>query len=78
MKALLSFADLYMQRSDWRDLALMKACLGAMGIFMGTFVTSGARLAVRVCTGIVFIGTYAVLMTKMIQLAISVFGTEEV
>ena len=35
MKCLFSYADKYLQKSSWKDLALIKLCLFAMGIMAG-------------------------------------------
>ena len=35
MKWLFRSADNYLKQSDWKDLALIKICLFAMGVFVG-------------------------------------------
>ena len=35
MKKLFEYADQYIQQSDWKDLAMIKFCLAAMGVLIG-------------------------------------------
>ena len=40
MKKLFCYADRYLEKSDWRDIAMLKFCLFSMGFFAG----KGGRL----------------------------------
>ena len=35
MKKLFGYADKYVKQSDWKDLAMIKFCLAAMGVLIG-------------------------------------------
>ncbi|MBQ9931489.1 MAG: sporulation protein YqfD [Firmicutes bacterium] len=43
MKKLFESADVYLSRSDWKDLALIKFCLFGMGLLVGSSVGAKAR-----------------------------------
>ena len=34
-KKLFGYADTYVKRSDWKDLAMIKFCLAAIGLLIG-------------------------------------------
>lgn len=69
---LFDYADQYIKESDWKDLALIKFCLCAMGILIGLglsekLVERGKKIA-ALCAGIVFLLTYIPLMTKFFKI----------
>ena len=69
MKALFALGNRYVKESDWKDLALLKFCLWAMGMLMGMLVLPKNRKAVAWgCTG-VFLVTYIPLMAKFYRVA---------
>ena len=69
MKALFALGNRYVKESDWKDLALLKVCLWAMGMLMGMLVPPKNRKAVAWgCTG-VFLATYIPLMAKFYRVA---------
>ena len=69
MKALFALGNRYVKESDWKDLALLKFCLWAMGMLMGMLVPPKNRKAVAWgCTG-VFLVTYIPLMAKFYRVA---------
>lgn len=74
MKNLFGYADRYLQKSDWKDMALLKFCLFSMGTLMG--ILMGRRLSERnrkvavMAAELVFIGTYIPLMTKFIGIVL--------
>ena len=41
MKKLFCYADRYLEKSDWRDIAMLKFCLFSMGIFAGGMCGGG-------------------------------------
>ena len=38
MKKLFEYANQYVQESDWKDMALLKFCLCAMGVMIGVAI----------------------------------------
>ena len=70
MKRLFDSADEYLRRSDWKDLAVLKICLLALGILLGTRVPRGRRLGARILARLVFILTCIPLMGKYIAVLV--------
>lgn len=69
MKYLFDLADDYIQACDWKDLALLKFCLCAMGILLG--IAAPARWKKPLAFGAlaVFVATYLPLMGKFLAVA---------
>lgn len=64
MKKLFDYADEYLQRSDWKDLSMIKFCLFSMGILIGTHIPEKKKKSAGIIAAIVFIITYILLMAK--------------
>ena len=60
MKSLFSYADAYIKNCTWKDLALVKFCLCAIGVMIGLSVPKEKRK-------IPFLVTYFPLMGKFIR-----------
>lgn len=67
MKSLLNYADRYLQKSDWKDLTMIKFCLFSMGILAGTYIPQKKKENARIIALIVFVGTYIPLMAKFFK-----------
>ena len=67
MKCLFDAADRYLKKSDWKDLAMLKFCLFAMGLFIGTQVPEKEKKAVRGIGLAIFAATYLPLMAKFFE-----------
>lgn len=68
MKNLFELGNQYAKESDWKDFALLKFCLCAMGIIIGTQVSPKyKKIVVRASAG-VFIATYIPLMAKVCKI----------
>ena len=68
MKYFLDLGNRYMQESDWKDLSLLKFCLFAMGLLIGTQVTENYKKSVIGVSLGVFIATYIPLMSKLFKI----------
>lgn len=68
MKCLFSYADKYLQRSSWKDLALIKFCLFAMGIMAGIRIPKKNKRAAGWIAYFVFLVTYIPLMSKFLEI----------
>lgn len=66
MKKLFDYADRYIQESSWKDMALLKFCLFAMGILAGMQIPEKNRKRVGIAAVLVFAVTYVPLMSKYI------------
>lgn len=74
MKKLFAYANQYVAESDWKDLALLKFCLCAMGILIGVNVAPKYKKAVTAGALAVFVATYIPQMSKFLGI---VFDREE-
>lgn len=68
MKKLFDYADRYIQESSWKDIALLKFCLFAMGILAGMQMPEKNRKRVGIAAALVFAVTYIPLMSKYIRI----------
>ena len=59
VKKLFGYADRYLEKSDWKDLAMIKFCLFSMGVLAGMRIPEKKRKAAAV-----FAATYIPLMAK--------------
>lgn len=64
MRRLLDYADWYLQKSDWKDIAMIKFCLFSMGILSGTYISKEKKVCARIIALIVFAVTYITIMAK--------------
>lgn len=69
MKKLFEYADQYIQQSDWKDLAMIKFCLAAMGVLIGVSLPKKHRKTALWIAGGVFTATYLPLMAKFFRIA---------
>lgn len=67
MKFLFSYADEYLHRCTWKDMALLKFCLFSMGLLAGMQVVKKDKKRVRMAVSIVFVLTYIPLMMKFLE-----------
>ncbi len=68
MKNLFELGNQYAKESSWKDFALIKLCLCAMGIVIGTKVTPEYKKTVNCVSVAVFIATYIPLMAKVFNI----------
>lgn len=64
MKKLFCYADRYIEKSDWKDLAMLKFCLFAMGVLAGMRIPEKNRKQAGWIAAVVFVATYIPLMAK--------------
>lgn len=65
MKNLFEIGNQYARESDWKEIALLKLCLCAMGIIIGTQVKPHHKKPVIFASIGVFIAAYIPLMAKL-------------
>ena len=70
MKCLFSCANQYVKESDWKDFALVKLCLCAIGVMIGLAVPKKKKKMPLLIAAIVFIATYIPLMTKFLRIVV--------
>ena len=76
MKQLFGFVDVYLARSDWKDLTLIKFCLFSMGLLAGMVIPRKSRKPAGIAAAIVFVLTYVPLMAKFFGIVFE--DTEEI
>lgn len=64
MKRLFYYADRYIKKSDWKDLAMLKFCLFSIGILAGMQMPEKCRKQAGGIALAVFVATYIPLMAK--------------
>lgn len=68
MGKVFEYANEYVKRSDWKDLALVKFCLFSMGILVGLKIAPKHRKTVAWIGAAVFLTTYVPLMAKFFKI----------
>lgn len=68
MKKLFCYADRYIKKSDWKDLAMLKFCLFSMGILAGMRIPGKSRKQAGWIAAAVFVATYIPLMAKFFSI----------
>lgn len=68
MRKLFDWADRWIAAATWRDVALVKLCLCAMGVLIGLCIPQGRKKGVAAAASAVFAMTYAPLMAKFLSL----------
>lgn len=74
MKKLLNYGDEFIQQSDWRDLALIKLCLCAIGVMWGIALPKKAHKPAAFIAMLVFVATYIPIVLKLFHV---MGGTKE-
>ena len=67
MKKFIEIGNRYAQQSDWKDFALTKICLCAMGILIGLKISENKKKPIAIISGIAFLGTFALLLAKVFK-----------
>lgn len=75
MKKLIAAGNLYLKKMDLFDIALLKLCLGALGVLIGLGAARKHRKSAGVLAGLVFCLTYVPLMGRFFRAIVT--GDEE-
>lgn len=68
MRSIFDLGNQYVKESDWKDLALIKFCLCAMGVILGVNVAPKHKKTVTIVAALVFVATYIPLMGKLFRI----------
>lgn len=68
IQTLLRRADHCVRQSTWKDLALIKLCLGALGVLLGLAVTPRRKKPAALAAGLVFVPTYLLLLARYLPI----------
>ena len=74
---LFGYADRYLQQSNWKDLALVKFCLCAVGVLLGLAVPRSRRRQIGFAAVLVLVVTYVPLMNKFLHVVVQARREEE-
>lgn len=66
MNRLFESANRYLQACSWRDLALLKFCLCAMGVLLGVALPAKQKKPAAWIAAAVFVATYVPLMRRFL------------
>ena len=66
MKNLYDTANRQLRSSDWKNIAALKTCALALGIFTGILIPSKYKKAAAVRCFFIFIASYLPLMLKLV------------
>jgi uncharacterized membrane protein len=66
MKKLFSAADRYLRVCDWRDIAVLKFCLVALGSLVGLAIPTRKRKPATRIAALIFVVTYVPLLVKFL------------
>ncbi len=69
MKRLFCYAERYLEKSTWKDLAMIKFCLFSIGVLAGIQIPKKNRKAAGMIALVVFVVTYIPLMAKFFAVA---------
>ena len=64
MKKLFYYADKYLEKSDWKDLDMIKFCLFSIGILAGIKIPAKNKKKAGMVASVLFAITYIPLMAK--------------
>lgn len=68
MKRFFELGNQFAQQSTWKDFALTKFCLCAMGVLIGVLLPDTVKTAAAIIAAIIFIITYIPLMVKVFKI----------
>lgn len=66
MKKLFDYADRYLEKSTWKDIAVLKFCLFSLGILAGIQIPKKNKKEAGLLALFVFAVTYLPLMGKLV------------
>ena len=66
MNRLTDAANRYLKACDWRDMAVLKICLCALGVLLGLVVPGKRKRAAAWVASLVFVASYVPLMGKFL------------
>ena len=69
MKKLFNWADDCIRQWDWKNVALLKFCMLALGVLLGLALPRCARSRARAVSGMVFLLTWVPLMASLLNAA---------
>lgn len=76
MRRLIAAGNLYLKKMDLTDVALLKICVGALGVIVGLGAAKRHRRSAGLLAGLLFALTYVPLMGKFLGVLVDT-GAED-
>ena len=76
MNELFTLGNRYAQQSTWKDFALVKFCLFAMGLLVGMYMPEKHKKSAAKAAIFAFSAAYVPLMAKVLQIAKVMHGED--
>ena len=73
MKDLMNCADKYIKKCGWRDIALLKICVLALGIMVGLCISPNNKKSALWAAMAVFVVTYIPVMSDFLKFVAEIF-----
>ena len=70
MNQLFQCADRYLKVCTWKDMALLKFCLAAMGVLIGLQIPRRRKKEASIAAGAIFVLTYVPLMIGFLRVCL--------
>lgn len=70
MKKLIAAGNLYLKKIELTDIALIKLCVGAIGVLVGLGAAKKHKRTAGLLAGVLFVATYIPLMGKLIRVLV--------
>ena len=77
MKRILDCADCYIEERNWKMVAILKFCLGSLGILLGMAIPGKHKKKASGMAMFVFLITYISLMADFLTFAMDFFSKKE-
>ena len=77
MKRMMDEVDRYLRDCTWKDIAVLKFCLLALGVMLGIAVPARKKTVSAWLASLVFVGTYVPLMGKFLPYLLNGREAEE-
>lgn len=71
MRNIIELGNEYVKQSDWKDLALIKLCLCAMGVLLGLSAPKKLKRPIAFVAMALFITTYIPLICKLLRIILA-------
>ena len=68
MKKVFEYANVYAQKCSWKEFALLKICLCAVGVMIGLSIPKDKKKESFTVAGVVFAVSYIPLMGKFVKI----------
>ena len=68
MKKLFEYANIYAKQCTWKEFAMVKFCLCAIGVIIGVILPKSVQTYALIIAGAIFVITYIPLMIRFVRI----------